>query len=305
MKKIFLLLFAGFGLAMSTFAQDAKPETKEVPKQKFTRTTFNSTKIINMQSVEMVSKGNMQFLISHHFSPLWLDGASAGENFAQLLGLNSGVAKTYLSFDYTATNWLNVGIAAAGSSKWEGFAKFKILRQQTGAKNVPVSIAWFSLASVNAAKNPDITFGWNKFSYMNQLLIARKFNDKFSLELTPAWIHYNLAPYGANNSNEVFSLGLAGKYKVASKMNVTFEYNRQLNMYDNIISKNGSIVNYEPNLVSAGVEIGTGGHLFQFYIGNTTASSNIEQLSRNTGTFDFNHLAFGFTINRTLSLKKE
>lgn len=99
-------------------------------------------------------------------------------------------------------------------------------------------------------------------------------------------------------------MGLGGKYKLTANKNITFEYARQFNMYENLLDKNGNIVNYKPDLLSVGMEFNTGGHLFQFYIGNTTNSSNIDQLARNSSKLDFHNLAFGFTINRSLSLKK-
>jgi hypothetical protein len=103
-------------------------------------------------------------------------------------------------------------------------------------------------------------------------------------------------------SNETFSIGIGGKYKVKSKMNLTFEYARQLNMYDQILDKNGNYINYSPDLYAAGIEINTGGHLFQFYVGNTSDASAIDQLSRNTSD---GKVALGFTINRSLNVKKE
>ncbi|MFN8308216.1 MAG: DUF5777 family beta-barrel protein [Ferruginibacter sp.] len=304
MKKILAALILCFGLFSAAMAQDAADSMKkEAPARKFVRTTFNSTKIINMQSVEMVSKGNLQFLISHHFSHIWnKDGGS--QNIAQFFGINSGVAHTYMSFDYTPVNFMNVGVAFAGSSKYEGFLKFKILRQQTGARNIPVSLALYSMMNVNTAKDPDIDFSGNKIAFLNQLLIARKFNSKFSLQLAPTWIHFNVVPYGINNSNEVFSLGIAGKYKATSKLNITLEYARQLNMYENLISKNGAILNYQPDLLSLGIELNSGSHLFQFYIGNSTDASLIDQLARNNSSIKDGNFAFGFTINRTMSLKK-
>jgi Membrane bound beta barrel domain (DUF5777) len=304
MKKILSLLLFCLGLSAYSFAQDSSAaEVKEAPKQKFTRTTFNSSRIINMQSTEIVSKGALEFMISHHFSNIWNKGAGK-QNIAQLFGLNSGIAHTYLSFAYSPTSYLNLGIAAAGSSKYEGWAKFKLLRQQTGTRNLPVSIAWFSLVNINTAADPDNEFAGNKVAFVNQLLIARKLSTKFSLELIPTWVHYNVVPYGINNSNEVFSIGMGGKYKATSKMNLTFEYNRQLNMYENLISKNGAIVNYHPDLVSVGIEINTGGHLFQFYIGSTTESSNLDQLTRNNSSIKDGNFAMGFTINRSLNFGK-
>jgi opacity protein-like surface antigen len=305
MKKIISLLVFGLGLSVYAQAQDSVAvETKEAPTPKYARATFNSTKIINMQSTEMVSPGALQFMISHHFSNIWNKDAGK-QNVAQLFGLNSGVAHTYLSFDYSFKPWLNVGVAAAGASKYEGWAKFKLLRQQTGVKNIPVSLVFYSMANVNTAEDPESEFTGNKFSFVNQLLIARKMTDKLSLELIPTWIHYNLVPYGINNSNEVFSLGLGGKYKVRSNMNITFEYSRQLNMFENLITKNGAIINYNPDLLSLGIEMNTGGHQFQFYVGSTTDASNLDQLSRNNSSIKDGNFAFGFTINRSMNLKKD
>lgn len=120
----------------------------------------------------------------------------------------------------------------------------------------------------------------------------------------PTWIHFNVVPYGINNSNEIFSMGIAAKYKARSKMNITVEYARQLNMYENIISKSGSILNYHPDLLSVSVEIRTGTHLFQFYIGSTTDASAIDQLARNNSRIKEGNFTIGFTINRSMNLKK-
>lgn len=304
MKKILAALVLCFAFYTQAMAQETQATKKEAPAKKFTRATFNATKIINMQSTEIVSPGTLQFMISHHFSPIWNKDAGS-QNVAQFFGLNSGVANTYLSFDYSPTNFMNAGFAMAGRSRYEGWLKFKILRQQTGAMNIPVTIGWYSVGNISAAKDPDNEFTGNKLTFVNQLLIARKFNDKFSLQLMPTWIHFNVVPYGINNSNEVFSMGLAGKYKVNSKLNVTMEYNRQFNMYKNIISKSGAILNYNPDLLSLGVEINTGTHLFQFYVGNTSDASAIDQLARNNSSIKDGNFAFGFTINRSMNVKKK
>lgn len=315
MKKILPLLILSLICRTASIAQEAVDSAvNEAPKQKFARATFNSTKIINMQSVEIVTKGNLQFMINHHFGYIWDKdrGGKTGEvfnerfrqNAANLFGLNTGVAHTYLSFDYSPTSYANLGLAATGRTGFEGWIKFKILRQQTGAKNIPVSLGWYTMANVSTQKKEPEEFTDNRWSFMHQLLIARKFSSKFSLQLMPTVIHFNIVPYGINNSNLVWSLGLGGKYKLTPKLNLTFEYARQLNMYENLITKNGAIINYNPDLLTAGLEVNTGGHLFQFYIGNTVDGSNIDHLARNTSAIKDGKFAMGFTINRSLSLKK-
>ncbi len=312
MKKILLLFVFGTCIGTAAMAQDTTgTETKEAPKQKFTRATFNSTRIINMQSVEIGSPGALQFMISHHFGYFWnKDLAPAGsnkrfqQNLAHLFGFNAGIAHTYLSFDYSPKKFLNLGLAATGRAVFEGWAKFKILRQQTGEHNIPISLGWFSMANIYTGLKEANEFTDNRWSFMHQLLIARKFSNRFSLQLMPTLIHFNVVPYGINNSNLVWSIGMGAKYKAKDKLNLTLEYARQLNMHENLVSKNGAILNYSPNLLSAGIEINTGGHQFQFYIGSTTDASNIDQLARNNSWIKDGHFALGFTLNRSLSLKK-
>lgn len=108
MKKILSMLLASMVIAGYAMAQDsAAVEAKEAPTPKYARATFNSTRIINMQSTEIVSKGALEFMISHHFSNIWNKDAGS-QNVSQLFGLNSGVAHTYLSFAYSPLNWLNL-----------------------------------------------------------------------------------------------------------------------------------------------------------------------------------------------------
>ena len=265
----------------------------------------NATKIINLQSTEIVPKNILQFMVSHHFSYLWIKDQDAEDNLAQFFGINSGAAQTYVSFDYSVTNYANLGFALAGQSRYEGWAKFRLVRQQTGPKNIPVTATWYSMANVDFAQDKGTGSSWDKWSYLHQLLIARKMSDKISLQLVPSLIYLNKVPYGINNSNFVYSIGLAGKWKARPKTNITLEYTRQLNMYENIINESGQIINYNPDLLSLGIEVNTGGHLFQFYVGNTFHSSNIDQLAKNSGYLKEGNLAFGFTINRSMDLKKE
>lgn len=309
MKKIVSFLLIACCLSMAASAQDDLlggliQEDASKVKQNFTTATFKSTRIINMQSIEMTGKGNLQFMISHHFPNFWNEG-KGWQNLAQMFGFNSGVATTYLSFDYSFLDWMNVGFAMTGNSRYETWGKFRLMRQQTGKKNIPVTIDYFALASVDASDGPspdDLT--WNRFSYVHQLLIGRKFSDKISLQLIPSLIHYNHVPYGIKNTNNIFNIGLGGRYKLSHKTALTFEYSRQLNGYKNLLDEGASAVNYVPDLVSIGYDWDTGGHIFQFYLTSTTSSLNATQLSANQNDFKKGNFSLGFTINRSYGIKK-
>jgi hypothetical protein len=311
MKRIALLtlvslLFAGSLFAQDDLLADLKSEDSAKVKENITIATFKSTRIINMHSVEMTGEGNLQFMIIHHFGAIW-DDKEGASNFGRLFGLNAGFANTYMSFDYTPIRWLNLGLAFAGNSTLEGTAKFKILRQQTGQRNYPVSIAWVATANLNTSSQVETPndFYWNRFSYLHQLLIARKFNEKFSLQFMPSLVHRNIVAYGYDNAHTIYSLGIGGRMKLTDKTALTFEYTRQLNMYEDVIDKTGEIVNYTPNLFSLGYDWDTGGHIFQFFLTNSAYASNLTQLTVNPEKDNLGQWSLGFNLNRSYTVKKK
>jgi hypothetical protein len=310
MKKLLLFAIAILGLNLMVQAQDdllgdLLAEDSAIVKENITAATFKSTRVINMHSVEMTGLHNLQFMIIHHFGPMWNPDEGAA-NLARLFGMNGGFANTYMSFDYTPVRWMNLGFAFAGNGDIEGTSKLKILRQQTGKKNIPVSAVLLSTFNVNVSQtieSPNDLY-WNRFSFLNQLLIARKFNDKLSLQFNPSWVHFNVQPYGYNHSNDIFSLGFGGRYKFTDKEAITFEYSRQLNMWKNITDKTGEIIQFNPDLISIGFDWDTGGHVFQFFFSNSWYASNVFQLSRNTVKENFGQWCLGFNLNRSYAMKK-
>ncbi|MFM2359018.1 MAG: hypothetical protein RLY16_1011 [Bacteroidota bacterium] len=310
MKKIFLIIGMSLCFGTMTFAQDdllgdLEKEDAAKVKENIATASFKSTRIINMNSTEMTGVGNLQFMIIHHFGPVWIKDKGV-DNFSRLFGLNAGFANTYMSFDYSVKRYLNLGIAFTGNQSLEGTLKLKLMRQQTGLRNFPVSVAWLSTAHVNASKdNPAPNgLGWNKFVYLHQLLVSRKFNENFSLQIMPSAVHYNIVGYGYSNNNTVYSLGIGGRYKLSAKKAITFEYSRQLNMYKGVIDKAGAVVNYVPDLLSLGYDWDTGGHIFQFFVSSSSQASNIPQLSVNTNKITPGNFSIGFNLNRSYAIKK-
>ena len=110
-------------------------------------------------------------------------------------------------------------------------------------------------------------------------------------------------PYGINNTNNIFNLGLGGRYKLSHKTAITFEYSHQFNGYENLLDESASAVNYVPDLFSIGYDWDTGGHIFQFFLTSTTSSQNIIQLSSNLNDYKKGNFSLGFTINRSYGIK--
>jgi hypothetical protein len=127
----FLLLLVAIGI----FAQDDLMNilNENSPKEiNYTTATFKSTRIMNGHSIERMPAGQLDVRISHRFGTI----NSGAYNF---FGLDQ--SNIHLSLEYGITKWLMIGVGRGSYEKtFDGFAKFSVLRQSTGAKVMPVSL---------------------------------------------------------------------------------------------------------------------------------------------------------------------
>jgi len=264
---------------------DSISEPKELT---FTRSTFNGTNIINLQTVEQPAKNVLQFIIMHRFGKL-NDGAY---NF---FGLDNATLR--LGLDYGITNGLSVGIGRSSLDKtFDGSVKIKLLRQ-SGNGRMPVSINLFTSIVYPTLKYSDKPYLTNTLRkiYTTQIIAARKFNKRLSLELAPSWIHFNLVPAAIDN-NDLFALGMGGRMKVTKRMSVNAEY-------DYVPSGQFNSTNIY-NSFSTGIELETGGHVFQLIFTNSAGMVEPYYLAKTSGSWGKGDIYFGFNISRVFNLKK-
>lgn len=284
-------------------------ETQEVKnKTGYATSTFNYTHIINGQSVENLPANVLDVRISHRFGPL-------NQGLYNFLGLDYSAFNVRIGFDYGITNNLMVGVGhVAWQKTYDAFFKLKILRQSKGTVNIPFTLSFVPTISINTLR--PTTFGYDasdstetkkdKTSYVLQLLMARKFSEGFSLQLMPTYIHadnisFNHYKDGTYNRN-IFALGIAGRQKISKRMSINAEYYYQLP---------GNESSTATNAASFGLEIGTGGHVFNLLFTNAlglTEKSFISETDRTdktNGGFDKHGLRFGFNISRVFQLGKK
>ena len=189
MKRLTLILFLAL-ISLGIFAQDDLMNlvNQSTPKEiNYTTATFKSTRIMNGHSIERMPHGQLDVRISHRFGTL----NSGGYNF---FGLDQ--SNIHLGLEYGITNWLMVGVGRSEFEKtFDGFAKFSILRQSTGAKNMPVSVSVLTSVALKTLKFTDQTrtnYFTSRLAYVGQILVARKINEAFSVQLTPSYVHRNL-----------------------------------------------------------------------------------------------------------------
>ena len=264
-------------------------DEQEEPETIYTTGTFKSTRTINSVSVDLQAVGELQFMISHRFGPI-------SERYAELFGLDHSQIR--LGFEYGVTPRLAVGI---GRSRELGITdasvKYKILRQSSGLKNMPVTVVLNSNVSHQIADfpSPDAKDGFvERLHYSTQLLIARKFSDRFSLQLNPTYSHFNTIS-NVHQVHDQISLGVSARMKYSQRFGFLVDYYYITN--DEV----KGLYN-EPLSVAWFVE--TGGHVFQLLVSNTTGMTERLYLSNTLGSWQDTQLFFGFNIARNFNVKR-
>jgi len=286
----FLLSLIGLGIfaqddLMNILNQNTPSETN------YTTATFKSTRIMNGHSIERMPAGQLDVRISHRFGTL----NSGGYNF---FGLDQ--SNIHLGLEYGITNWLMIGVGRSEFEKtFDGFAKFSILRQSTGAKEMPVSVSVLTSVALKTLKFPDQTrtnYYTSRLAYVGQVLVARKINEIFSVQLTPSYVHRNLVATELD-PNDIWALGAGARLKVTKRISLNGEYYAIANPKTYLSQQI-----YNP--LSVGFDIETGGHVFQLFFTNSLGMTEKQFIGGTTGQWKKGDIHFGFNISRVFTLKK-
>ena len=290
MKLKLTVILISFSLY--SFAQDdlLKELEQSQPKEVvYATSTFKSTRLVNGQTIETKGKGELEFIFAHRFGAI----SSGAYN---LYGLDQAYVR--LGLEYGLTDRLGVGIGRNSVDKTvDAFLRYRFLKQSSGARNMPVTITAFTNAAVKNSPqelDPGMVYS-DRLSYTAQLLIARKFSPKLSLQLMPTIIHRNAVDKTIEN-NDLIALGVGGRIKVTRSIALTTEY------YHRIAVKEG---NPYYNSVGFGIDIETGGHVFQLVMTNAQGITERAFIGETTDNFFTGGIHLGFNVTRTFQLRKK
>lgn len=290
MKNILFYLFI-FIATFNSFSQDLKGilEQEAIDTTFLVASTFNGTRLLNGHSVETRKEGILEFLISHRFGRV-------NSGFDQFFGLDDSNIR--FGLEYALNDRLTLAIGRSSFEKvYDAYAKYRLLQQKTGEEPFPFSLTVFGSATEKTIKDyePDEKPSFSdRMTYTGQLLIARKFNPNLSVQFAPTFVHFNTAPESID-PNDIVSLGLGARVKISKRVSVNGEYYYNINPFKSRDIRNS---------LAFGVDIETGGHIFQLILTNSV--SMIEQgfIAETSGNFFKGDIHFGFNISRAFQIKK-
>jgi len=264
--------------------------------------TFNDTRVISGHSVETLEKGKMDIRISHRFGDLVGDFGG----MQTFYGLED-VADVRIACEYGISNDFSIGLGRSkGAGPYrqivDGYLKYKILGQKSD-NSMPFTLT--AVVTTTAATSPaseDLTSPTSyqevahRFAYTTSLIIGRKFNDRFSMQLSPTYVHRNYVVF--DDQNGIIAIGAAARLKLSKVIGLIAEYHHLLPY--NRVTSTGTYF----NPIGLGIEFDTGGHVFQVNFTNSRGLLATEFLPSTSSDILEGQFRLGFTISRGFKLRR-
>lgn len=260
---------------------------------KYVIASFKATRIVNAHSIETVRKGILDFRITHHFG----DVGGNGGGVHTLYGFDDA-SDIRFGFEYGISDRLTAGFGRSKiAENLDFFLKYRLLRQ-TLDNRMPVSVTVFADMALTPQKNSALYSEFaNRISYVYELLIARKFTNALTLQLMPLYLHRNYVA-NPNDNNDLFSLGVGGRMKLTKRFALLGDMYYNFSNY--LTTTNGF---YLP--IGIGVEIETGGHVFQMFFTNNAAIVENSYIAGTRSSWTKGEFKIGFTISRDFAFNKK
>lgn len=269
-------------------------------------TTFKDTRVINTHSTETLGRRKLDVRITHRFG----DIAGDRGGFKTFYGLETA-ADVLIGLEYGISDNFMVGLhrvkgggqlpdGTAGLNQlMNGVAKLRLIRQSEDDSR-PISLALLGVASIStseAVDNEDVIQNFavfaHRLAYHGQAIAARKFSDNFSLQASLGYTYRNVVPF--EDENGILSAGLATRIQLSRVFGIVLD--AAVPISDMRTADNG----FYP-AIGVGVEIETGGHVFQLNLTNATQIMETGYIPYTTSNWLDGEFRFGFTISRPFNL---
>ena len=288
--RIYSILLAGILFSQIAHAQDDLLGLlgEDKPEKEYIKAAFKSSRVINAHSMEFINPGTLDFRILHRFG-------SIDQGFKNFFGLDQATMR--MGFDFGILPNLMAGVGRSTFKKEvDAFVKYAPLRQSKGPGSFPVTVALVGGMTIDGLPWADPTrtnYFTSRMAYYFSAIIGRKFNETLTLQVSPTVVHKNLVQL-QTDENDIIGVGLGGRLKLNKRMALTWDYTHVLS---------GLPTGYY-NPLSLGIDIETGGHVFQLHVSNASGMNERAFITETTGQWNKGEIRMGFNLSRMFQLKK-
>lgn len=247
------------------------PEREEAPPQQTSSSPaypFDGWKVINLPTTRSVDAGSWLFLISHRFNPPLNQGYDA------FFGLD-GSGIIYLSLGYALTDeWLVALARSNASDNVELQTRYRIA-QQRGERGWPIGLGVQGAANwITEAPPP----GKNRLrgealKFTGQASLTHAFGDRVGVALVPG-ITFNPAE-DVDGEDPLTTLGLGARWNFYQNLALVGEWVLIVSGYTRTQTF-GNDIRFDT--WGGGLEISTGGHVFQIVVTNSVGLTSDQYL---------------------------
>ncbi len=294
--------------SFSLFDEPSAPVAEKV------QYAFKTTKVVNLQSLELIDPGVFDFKMSHRFGAI-NGGAAAFNNEDVVNAFGFDVATIRFGGEYGVNENLMVGLGRYNVKSEKGvdaYVKYRLMHQTTDNKK-PLSILLLGAVDYKNTQYDrtiigiagPVTIAWGipgkqRLSYVGQVIVGKKVNDDFSWILSPTVVVSGMNDrYDAGSESFVssgtaktqFALGMGFRNKLSSRTSLNMEYIP-------ILNGNGDFY----NSFSVGFDVETGGHVFQFDFTNSVGMNESMFITRNTDRWGAAGVRLGFNLHRVFTV---
>lgn len=259
------------------------------PKKEFVNNAFKSTRVVMGQSMEMLGAGVLDFRILHRFGPV-------KGGIKEMFGLDQATMR--MGFDYGVTRNLTIGVGRSTLKKeLDAYGKFRFIQQSKGEKSFPASILLVSGITCSTTEWSDPTrknYFTSRLAYYHQLIVGRKFSEGVTLQLSPTFVHRNFVDL-ASDKNDMVAVGAGARFRLSR---------RSALILDAFPIVYGARADYNQVPISIGVDIETGGHVFQLHFSNARGMNEKAFIAETTQKWQKSEFQFGFNLSRVFTIKK-
>ncbi|MBK8506597.1 MAG: hypothetical protein IPL46_33025 [Saprospiraceae bacterium] len=287
----FLMIVWGLSYAIHLSAQeDLLSLLQEQVTTEYTSAIFKTSRIINGHSIENTPRGIVDIKISHRFGFI-------NNGVYDFFGLDGATIR--IGGDFGITDRISVGIGRSSLEKmYDTYGKIRLLKQSSGKRKIPIGVSYIGSVSINTLKFEDpeaSNLFQSRLFYSHQLLIARKFNEDFSVQIMPTVVHRNLVQTHSEK-HDVLAFGIGGRQKLSKRMSLNLEYYYVLP---------DQLAERYKNSLSLGFDIETGGHVFQLHFTNSTSMVYKGFITETVGDWLDGGIHFGFNLSRVFTYSRK